>query len=251
MHNSAILLVMGAHMRKHPLRVLAVGAHPDDIEILCAGTLARCSQRGDHVTICVATNGNMGSMTHSPAELAGIREAEAREAAAEIGAEVIWLGCPDEFLYPDHQTRMRFIEMIRTAAPDVIITHDPQDYHQDHRTVSELVFVSSFIAAVPHVETASHHHPSIPPLYYMDTLAGVGFLPTEYVDITDTVEIKQRMLMRHASQLEWLGDYNGIDITEFMKTVARFRGLQCGAAYAEGFRRCDAWPRVSAERLLP
>jgi LmbE family N-acetylglucosaminyl deacetylase len=234
-----------------PKRILAVGAHPDDIEILCAGTLAKCRERGDHVTICVATNGNMGSMTLSPEELAKTREAEARTAASLIGAELVWLGYPDEFIYPGHDTRMRFIQMIRDARPDVIITHAPDDYHQDHRTVSELVFVSSFVAAVPHVETGSPHHGAIPPIYYMDTLAGVGFLPEDYVDISDTLDVKLQMLSSHKSQLEWLGDYNGIDIVEFAATVARFRGLQSGVKYAEGFRRCQAWPRVVTERLLP
>jgi len=234
-----------------PRRVLAVGAHPDDIEILCAGTLARCRARGDDIAICVVTNGNMGSMTIQPPQLAAIREAEARESASRLEAEFHWLNIPDEFLYPDHETRMRFIEMIRAARPDLILTHAPNDYHQDHRTVSELVFVSSFIGAVPNVQTASPAHPQIAPLYYFDTLAGVDFLPTEYVDITETLETKLAMLRCHRSQLEWLGDYNGIDIVEFVTTVARFRGLQCGARYAEGFRRADAWPRVTTSRLLP
>ena len=230
-----------------PRRVLAVGAHPDDIEILCAGALARCRANGDTIIICVATNGDMGSMTHQPPELAKIRESEARASALHLDAEFHWLGDPDEFLYPDHGTRMRFIEMIRASRPDVIITHAPNDYHQDHRTVSELVFVSSFIAAVPHVETASARHAAIPPIYYMDTLAGVDFLPTEYVDITDTLDTKIKMLQCHKSQLEWLGDYNGIDIVDFASTVAKFRGLQCNVKYAEGFRKSDAWPRVVAE----
>src|SRR5947208_1118788 len=148
------------------MRVLAVGAHPDDIEILCAGTLARCRARGDEIIVCVATNGDMGSMTHMPPELAEIREAEARAAAAHLDAEFHWLTYPDEFLYPDHATRMRFIQMIRDARPDLILTHAPNDYHQDHRTVSELVFVSSFISAVPHVDTAAPPHGQIAPIYY-------------------------------------------------------------------------------------
>jgi LmbE family N-acetylglucosaminyl deacetylase len=233
------------------LRVLAVGAHPDDIEILCAGTLARCRARGDDIVMCVATNGDMGSMTHQPPELAAIREAEARESASELDAELIWLAYPDEFIYADHVTRMRFIEMIRHARPDLIITHAPNDYHQDHKTVSDLVFVSSFIAAVPHVSTDSPRHESIPPIYYMDTLAGTDFLPTEYVDISDTLQTKLDMLQCHKSQLEWLGDYNAIDIVELTTTVARFRGIQCGVKYAEGFRRADAWPRVKTGRLIP
>jgi LmbE family N-acetylglucosaminyl deacetylase len=71
------------------------------------------------------------------------------------------------------------------------------------------------------------------------------------VDISDYLETKRAMMRQHASQLEWLGEYNGIDIDEFIVTVARFRGLQCGAKYAEGFRRFQGWPRVTPERILP
>jgi LmbE family N-acetylglucosaminyl deacetylase len=234
-----------------PLRVLAVGAHPDDIEILCSGTLARCKARGDTVIMCVATNGNMGHKQIKPTELAKIRKREAGESAAILGAELIWLDFEDEFIYPGHETRMRFIEMIRQSRPDVVITHHPQDYHQDHRTVSELVFAATFISAIPNVETATAEHAKIPALYYMDTLAGVGCQPTEYVDITETIDTKRSMLGCHKSQLEWLTDYNGIDIVDFIEVMGRFRGLACGAQYAEGFVRADVWPRISAGRLLP
>ena len=236
---------------KRPRRILAVGAHPDDVEILCAGTLARCKARGDEIAICIATNGNMGSMTHQPRELASIRESEAREAAAMLNAEFHWLNYPDEFIYADHSTRMKFVQMIREARPDVILTHAPNDYHQDHRAVSELVFVASFAAAVPHVETGAANHNQISPVYYMDTLAGIDFLPTDYVDITEAIETKLNMLKCHRSQLEWLGDYNGIDIVEFATTVARFRGLQSGVKFAEAFKRLDSWPRVTTVRHLP
>jgi LmbE family N-acetylglucosaminyl deacetylase len=239
---------LSGHSRR---RILAVGAHPDDVEILCAGTLARCRARGDEIIICVATNGDMGSFSKMPPELAAIRESEARTSAARHDAEFHWLGFPDEFLYTDHEARMRFTRMIREARPDLILTHAPNDYHQDHRAVSELVFVSSFMSAVPHVEAGAPHHGQIAPIYYMDTLAGIDFLPTEYVDITEALDLKLDMLRCHESQLEWLGDYNGIDIVEFTTTVARFRGLQSGVKYAEGFRRADAWPRVTTERVLP
>ncbi|MFI5384728.1 MAG: PIG-L deacetylase family protein [Fimbriimonadales bacterium] len=234
-----------------PLRVLAVGAHPDDIEILCAGTLARCRARGDTVVMCIATNGDKGHKDIKPPALARIREAEARASATMLGAELIWLGFEDEFIYPDHDTRLRFVQMIREARPDIIITHHPEDYHQDHRTVSELVFVSSFVAAIPNVETATANHGKIPALYYMDTLGGVGFMPSEYVNVTDTMALKCDMLRCHKSQLEWLHDYNGIDILDFMEVVARFRGLACGVRHAEGYTKAEVWPRVGAERVLP
>src|SRR5262245_51661138 len=107
------------------MRVLAVGAHPDDIEFLCAGTLAKYAQRGDKVTMAISTNGEVGSSTLSNDEIAKVREQEARASAAIIGAELVWLGYRDEFLYDNEETRLRYIDLVRECRPDVIITHDP------------------------------------------------------------------------------------------------------------------------------
>ena len=83
------------------LRVLAVGAHPDDIEIRCGGTLARYAKTGHHVMMAHATNGDEGHTTIPSAELAKVRESEARAAAAVIGAEVFWLNFHDTELFYD------------------------------------------------------------------------------------------------------------------------------------------------------
>ena len=80
---------------------------------------------------------------------------------------------------------------------------------------------------------------------------GVGFRPTEFVDISDVIETKVAMLEAHASQLTWLRDHDGIDVVEEMKTVSRFRGQQCRVAYAEGFVPCQTWLRGTTRRLLP
>ena len=233
------------------MRYLAVGAHPDDIENLCAGTLARCVELGHEVVICVATNGAAGHMVIKPPELARIREQEARNAAALIGAEFIWMGYPDEFLFDDRETRLAFIDAVRLARPDVVITHSPDDYHPDHRRVSQLVFDTTFVASIPSIETAYPAHPLVPPLYFMDNVAGKDFVPTEYVDITSVFEVKRKMLACHESQLVWLKDHDNIDILDFMQVMSRSRGLQCGCAYAEGFRLANLWPRTPARRVLP
>jgi LmbE family N-acetylglucosaminyl deacetylase len=231
--------------------MLAIGAHPDDLEILCGGTLARCAARGDAVTMLVMTDGSAGHAEIGAAELAVIREREARSAAAVIGADLVWLGLPDEFVFNDEPTRRRLLDAIRAARPDLILTHDPDDYHPDHRATSRAVFDASFIMGLPNVRTASPPHPGVAPLYYFDTLAGVGFRPEEYVDITECVETKRAMLAAHASQVDWLRHHDSIDIQAFMETVARFRGLQCGCEFAEAFRPARAWPRLRPERLLP
>jgi LmbE family N-acetylglucosaminyl deacetylase len=233
------------------MRILAIGAHPDDLEILCAGTLARYKAEGHQVVMCVATDGTAGHMIIKPPELARIREAEARAAADVIGAEFIWLGFPDELIFNDRDTRLAVVEAMRQAKPDLIITHAPDDYHPDHRVVSSLVFDTSFIASLPNIETSQPAHPVVPPIFYMDTIAGKGFHPTEYVDISTTLELKRQMLACHASQLTWLKDHDKIDVMEFMEVVAKTRGFQCNVPYAEGFQPADVWPRTPPKRLLP
>jgi LmbE family N-acetylglucosaminyl deacetylase len=233
------------------MRVLAIGAHPDDLEILCGGTLAKFAARGESVTMLVMTDGSAGHAEIGPGELAVTREREARAAAGVIGAEFVWLGLPDEFVFNDEPTRRLLLNAIRAARPDLILTHEPDDYHPDHRATSRAVFDASFVMGLPNVVTSSPPHPGVAPLFYFDTLAGVGFQPAEYVDITGTFAAKQAMLAAHASQVAWLRHHDDIDVQAFMETVARFRGLQCGCQYAEAFRPAHAWPRLKTERLLP
>ena len=233
------------------MRVLAVGAHPDDIEILCAGTLAKFAKQGHEIVMCYVTNGNMGHMIIPPDELAEIRKEEARKSAAVIGAEMLWMNIDDQMTVDDLDSRLKFIEMVRRAKADLVLTHYPDDYIMDHRRTSSLVFESTFMSGLPHVKTESKHHAGVVPIYEMDTLAGIGFLPTEWVDISDCFETKIEMLSQHQSQVKWLKDHDNIDIIEFVTVAARYRGIQAGVKYAEGFRRVYQWPRVSPERLLP
>lgn len=233
------------------LRVLAVGAHPDDLEILCGGTLARYANEGHIVTMCVATDGSAGHMTMSPDELVRVREAEARASASVIGADLDWLGLVDEFVVDDRETRLRLVDAVRRAKPDLVITHAPNDYHHDHRIVSTLVTTASFMATLPNVKTELAPHQRVPPVYYMDTLAGHSFNPTEFVDITDTLATKKKMLACHESQLLWLSDHDATDMMDAVNVVAKARGFQSGATFAEGFKQEATWLRTPPTRLLP
>lgn len=233
------------------MRILAVGAHPDDIEILCGGTLARYAAEGHHVEIAIATDGTAGHRDIPPEALAPLRREEAEAAASIIGAEVHWMGYPDEFLFDDAPTRLAFTDTIRRADPDVILTHAANDYHPDHRATSALVFNASFIATLPNIATEHAPCGAVPGLFYMDTLAGRDFEPAAFVDIRSTFDVKQRMLACHESQVEWLRHHDDIDILEFTETVARARGLQAGVPYAEAFRPETSWPRTRPQRRLP
>ncbi|MFN2627934.1 MAG: PIG-L deacetylase family protein [Gaiellaceae bacterium] len=234
------------------MRVLAVGAHPDDLEILCGGTLARFVQEGHEVVMCHVTLGNRGSFEHAAAEIAEIRLREARRAAEIAGADHVTLGFTDaEVDATDREQRAAVVELMREVRPDLIITHSADDYMSDHNETSKLVFDCSFHATLPLLETGTPHHDTVSPIYFMDTVMGLGFQPTDYVDVTSTIETKVAMLEAHESQLTWLRDHDGIEVVEQMRAATRFRGLQCRSQYAEGFAPCLTWLRATARRLLP
>lgn len=235
------------------MNVLAICAHPDDAEIFCGGTLAKYAQRGDQVVIAIATNGEVGSTLHSKEEIAKIRHAEAQEAAAVIGAKLIWMGYPDEFLFDTEETRLAFIDTMRQAKADVVLTHYPPDlYNPDHRITGQIANDVAIMTTVPNIKT--HHPPlnQIPIVYFMDSVAGIGFQPDEYVDITDTFATKQNMLSKHQSQLgDWLSEQYGPNSLDMIEVMSRFRGIQSGVKYAEGFIRASAYPRNTTGTRLP
>ncbi len=234
------------------MNVLAIGCHPDDIEINCVGTLAKCVKRGDNVTVCHVANGNLGHEIIKPDELKVIRREEAKKAGALAGIKVVTCDIGDLRVYEGlSEQRDKVVDIIRSVDPDFIITHSPDDYMPDHVAVSRLVFDASFAASVPHYETSEKKAAKVTPIYYMDNLAGLGFIPTEYVDISEEIDLKLEMLECHESQIKWMRDHDNIDFAEFVKTCARYRGLQCNSQYAEGFRQCLTYPKILPARLLP
>ncbi|MCL2527417.1 MAG: PIG-L family deacetylase [Defluviitaleaceae bacterium] len=233
------------------MNILAVGAHPDDLEILCGGTLAKYAKAGHNVTMAVLTNGNMGHPDIAPPEMARIRKAELENAAAIIGAKTIWMDIDDEMSVVDLESRLAMVDVLREAAPDVVLTHSPDDYHVDHRNTSQLVFEAAPLACVHNIKRALPQVDKQPLIYYFDTLGGVGFMPTEYVDITSTMEAKLAMYYCHKSQDEWMRKATGFDIGDVIESVAKVRGYAAGVKYAEGFTKLDAWYRGTTSRILP
>lgn len=234
------------------MRILAVGCHPDDVEIACAGTLAKCVKRGDTVITCHASSGDLGHVIIPPEELKVIRAEEAKKAGKLAGIEVITAGFNDLDIYDGNKkSRDMMVDIIKYANPDFIITHDPNDYMPDHTAVSKLVFDASFTATLPNYKSKYSNPAKLVPIYYMDTLAGVNFNPTEYVDVTDVIDLKLQMLECHQSQLQWMREHDHIDFADMVKTCSRYRGYQCGVDYAEGFRQCQVYLKGTTKRLLP
>lgn len=233
------------------MRILAVGAHPDDLELQCAGTLAMYVKQGHEVFMAVATNGDKGNFDVEPEELARTREEEFRQSCEVIGATPIWMGYPDELLENTMEIRLAFVDMLRQVNPDLVITHGPNDYHPDHRYTSQLVWDALPLAGVANVKTSRPAADRQVTLYYMDNLGGIGFNPTELVDITDTIEVKKAALAKHASQTDIFMRLLNVDLLDVVETTGKFRGYQSGCKYAEGFVKVEAWYRGLSKRLLP
>ena len=227
------------------MRVLAIGAHPDDLECHCGGTLARYVAQGHEVVMCHASAGDHGAEGALGARLAAMRTEEARKAAALAGAEHVTLGLSDGGIRGEDAEQRRAVEeLAREAAPDVVITHSAADYHPDHRELHRLVIDGVHLAANPRRPTSGPALPQHVPIYFMETDASLRFQPTEWVDVTSTIEVKRRMAECHASELD-------AEYIEQVLARSAYRGFQCGVRFAEGFEAFPVWLRVRPYRVLP
>lgn len=235
------------------MKVLAIGCHPDDLEIGCGGTLNKYAKSGADVYMCHIANGNLGHVEIMQNELAKIRTKEAEEAGKVLGAkEVFNLDVHDTYVNRyDNEVIDALAEVIRYTKPDVIIAHNETDYMKDHQEASALAFDASFISGVVHRITKTSFYGNVIPMYFMDTLAGVNFNPTHYVDVSDCIEEKLSAVACHQSQIKWMMEHDQIDFLDMVKTCSRFRGYQSGVKFAEGFRPCMVYPRMDARNLLP
>jgi LmbE family N-acetylglucosaminyl deacetylase len=243
-----------------PVRVLAIHAHPDDIEFQCAGTLSLLGEAGCHLTIATMTPGDCGSVEHDAEAIAAIRRDEARAAADLIGADYSCLEFRDLAIFNDDESRRRVVEALRRARPDIVLTAPPVDYLCDHEMTSVLVRDACFCAPIPNY--ATHHWEPAPPLaripylYYMDALEGsdrdgrslaAGF----HLDVSRVFEVKRAMLACHASQRDWLLRQHGIDeYLDSQATWSAHRGSEVGVSHAEAFRQYLGHAYPHENRLL-
>ncbi len=238
------------------MNILAVGAHPDDVELCCSGTLAKYAAQGHKVFICTATSGNIGSATLPKEEIGAIRKKEAAKSAALIGAEYLCLDYDDEFLYDNESVRVKFINMVRHCKPDVILTHYPVDCNPDHERTSKILTDIEVMIPIAKIVTEEPPYGKLPVIYFFEPARGLGFVPTDYVDITDYYETKSKMVYCHESQVAWMKhNYAGVSqkytFLDRMKIISQYRGMQSGVQYAEAFVRCNMAYHVTTERLLP
>jgi len=194
------------------------------------GTLAAARARGDDVQLVVVTDG-AGGGTAAPEELRRKRRAEAIAAAAGLAVEPQFLDYPDGALVADAALIGDLKRLIREDDADLVLTHAPNDYHADHRALSDAVRIAANFAA---------------PVLWADTLMGTGFLPTHLVDITAHAEAKCIAIRAHASQ----------DPERFVEMAMRLNGFRSAQAnapkgFAEAFRFEPSYPFVDIRELLP
>ena len=236
------------------MNVAFVGAHQDD-EMFCLGTLLRYRRRGDRLALICATNGDKGisddpSVPH--AECARIRDREMRAVAAELNAEYLCLGEPDEALYDTWETRLKMIEAIRCLRPELVFTHAPQDYLLDHTTTSELVFQATLLSQIASIPTASPALGAVPRIFHVDPGAGYGFEATHFVEIPEPmVEEMMRIMGLHESQMAVSRRLLGGDYREGIRQRLEAAGQRVGVKYAEAFRPCLAGRRTPLAAMLP
>jgi LmbE family N-acetylglucosaminyl deacetylase len=222
---------------------LSLLAHPDDAEILCAGTLIRLADAGWEVHIATVAAGDCGSTTLSRAVIAAVRRKEGIAAAAVINATYHTLEEPDIQVVFDKPTNRKTIDLLRRIAPTLLFTHPRHDYMLDHEQVHLLARSTAFSYSIPNAsELPLVPGSAIPWLYYCDPVeardpySGEVVCPTTYVDITQQIDRKIEMLACHASQRDWLRAHHGMD--EYIEAMKRFsaeRGRERGVAYAEAF----------------
>ena len=235
------------------MKVMCFSPHPDDAEIFCGGTLAKYKAQGHEIAIATLTRGDVGSPTLSRDEIGSIREQEARNSAAVVGAELFWMGYDDEFLYDSPEVRRHVIDVLRQFRPHIVLCPDKnQDYHPDHTRTGQLVWDTHVMAAVRLIETQHPPCSAIHEIWYYDTPGGIGFEPEHYVDISDFWDLKVKMVESHESQNDWCKSLYGYGVTYLSETQSRFRGYQCSCQHAEAFRKARMFPQqVRKDALLP
>jgi LmbE family N-acetylglucosaminyl deacetylase len=229
--------------------VLAVMAHPDDIEFTCAGTLALLKREGWRVHLATMTAGDLGSMKLSRPAISRVRRKEAQASADVLGAGYTCLGFDDLTILYDQDSKRRVCGLIREVRPDLVITHSSLDYMTDHTETPKIVREAIFASTIPNWKASLNGRPAPPcpkmaAVLYADPIENIDAEGRRVsakivVDITAAIEEKERMLACHESQRSWLRAQHGED--EYLHSMRRWSADRArdfrskSVQYAEGF----------------
>jgi LmbE family N-acetylglucosaminyl deacetylase len=229
------------------INVLALFAHPDDAEFLCAGTLAHLANLGATVHMATLTAGDCGSTTLPPAKISKVRQKEAARSASLIGARYHCLRSKDLLVFYDLPHLNKVMELVRQTRPSLVLTHSPVDYMIDHETASHLCQSACFGAMAPNFKTGVQRPAppleGVPHLYYADAFGRRDILGNKIesglsVNISATLNRKEEMLGCHESQQAWLKSQQEIPgPIVAMREMANEAGKRARFRWAEGFRQ--------------
>lgn len=195
------------------MNVLAIGAHPDDIEYGCGGMLAKYARKGNVVYLFVASDGALGGE-------GDVRRREQKDSAQVLGVrEVFWGGYPDTEVPLSRELIVRLETVIRQVEPRMIFVNDPDDTHQDHRHLAQCAM------------SATRYVPNF--LFY-EVPSTQNFAPNCFTDIADVLDVKLASLEAHRSQVTKT-NIEDLTILELARSCANFRGIQARVKYAEAF----------------
>ena len=228
-----------------PLSAIAVVAHPDDVEFFAAGTLLRLREAGWTTHYLNVSGGDCGSMVTGREETRRIRAAEARAAAAILGAEFHESFASDMLIFYEEGLLRKLAAVIRRVRPRIVLTHSPEDYMEDHMNTARLAVSAAFVRGMPNFTTDPPEPPcgaDVTVYHAMPHGLRDGLrrpvTPDCYVDITAVQETRRRALAAHASQKDWLDATQGMgSYLDTCDSMSRAVGALSGRfTHAEGWR---------------
>jgi N-acetylglucosamine malate deacetylase 1 len=220
----------------------AVAAHPDDVEAAAGGTLAMCAERRIPFHVLIVSGGEAGAAGH-PKRVARVRLGEARAGAATLGATSFHtLGWHDAYVHNSIKLQVQIVAWARRHGVNLLMTHWAEDYHADHREVSDAVRDSRLKADLPNFGTG-RALAGAPDLVHWDAQYGYRIRPDLLLDVTSTMAVRQRAIDCHHSQATLPDGRRLRDVTDAQAIV---RGQQNLCLFAEAFQGAAGPPRHDA-----
>lgn len=225
---------------------LAIAAHPDDIEFFMSGTLMLLRDAGYAIHYMNVANGCCGTAEFDAATIARMRRDEAIAAAESIGAVFHESICEDLQIFYDGPTLAKVASIVRQVSPEILLTHAPSDYMEDHTNTCRLAVTGAFSRGMPNFTVDPPHEPTsqavtvyhAQPYSHRDPLRR-PVEPDMWIEVTDMVDHKVEMLAKHVSQKKWLDESQGHD--SYLQTL---RDLDAEAGRASGrFQYAEGWRR--------
>lgn len=237
------------------MNIVCVTAHQDD-EMACLGTLLRLHRERDaKISFVTLTNGDRGA-SWSPdvplASTAAVRAAEMQSVADAFGGTHVCVGEPDEFLFDTTEVRMRLIEALRSLSAELVFTHNPREYNQDHVTTAQITCHAALMTEIASIPTESPALARAPGIFHLNPGDGFGFDGTHFVTLPpEVIEEKSRLIRLHVSQMEVLRERTGRDFADRMEERDRLTGARLGQDAAEVIRPSLLDRRIPFGNVLP